>query len=400
MNIRIGSIFNHSCNTCKRLLIPFNNGKIWIVWCFVFSSLISLAAPIPPKKAAQAVLKVAVLADTIERVENLSSKDDSVQIGESIIIKVKTAKNIDSLATLYIDGLKVTGLKPWETNDGEKILYFTLNERVVKLIEQYSESSSSDEKITAIYLGIGNETKIFAQSKTPLFLEIRQKIDWRWLLFISAIILGIAIIALCFQVLKDDNNLYYSLSRTQLFYWSLLIVFAYLYISFTTGTLPLIPGSILAIVGIGVATTAATRVIENRNKDGVPIDESATSDGFLLDILSDGSSINIQRFQSVIFNLFFGIIFIQKALGTHLMPQFEDNVLLLLGISSGTYAGLKITEATKQQNQTLPQVNTDNTGEEKSKTATEKTAEKSSGADPVTEDNTGESEAAGGENAS
>jgi hypothetical protein len=190
------------------------------------------------------------------------------------------------------------------------------------------------------------------------------------------------------------------LSRTQLFYWSLLIVFAYLYISFTTGTLPLIPGSILAIVGIGVATTAATRVIENRNKDGVPIDESATSDGFLLDILSDGSSINIQRFQSVIFNLFFGIIFIQKALGTHLMPQFEDNVLLLLGISSGTYAGLKITEATKQQNQTLPQVNTDNTGEEKSKTATEKTAEKSSGADPATGDDHGESEAAAGENAS
>jgi hypothetical protein len=41
------------------------------------------------------------------------------------------------------------------------------------------------------------------------------------------------------------------------------------------------------------------------------------------------------------------------------MPDFDSNVLLLLGISSGTYAALKITEPTKEQKEEPKQVGTD-----------------------------------------
>src|SRR5207247_563920 len=101
------------------------------------------------------------------------------------------------------------------------------------------------------------------------------------------------------------------------------------------------------------------KLIENKTKEVVKLDPNARSEGFLIDILSDGSSINIHRFQNVVFNLVFGLIFIQKTISTHLLPSFDDNVLLLLGISSGAYAGLKITETTKEQNRPLPTVGTD-----------------------------------------
>src|SRR6185312_15189885 len=107
------------------------------------------------------------------------------------------------------------------------------------------------------------------------------------------------LISVKFNILKDDNNLYYSLGRTQLFYWTLLVLIAYLSICFKTDTLPDLPLSVLAILGISVSTTAISKLVENKNKDIVPIDKNAKSEGFFFDILSDGSSINIQRFQNV-----------------------------------------------------------------------------------------------------
>jgi hypothetical protein len=136
----------------------------------------------------------------------------------------------------------------------------------------------------------------------------------------------------------------------------MVIVFCYLILSSHTGVIPDIPGSVLTILGISLGTTALGKVIDNDNKDKVPIDLKAKSEGLLYDILSDGTSINIQRFQNVVFNLVFGVIFIQMTFATWKLPVFDNNMLLLLGISSGAYAGLKTTEATKDQNKPLPPV--------------------------------------------
>jgi hypothetical protein len=76
------------------------------------------------------------------------------------------------------------------------------------------------------------------------------------------------------------------------------------------------------------------------------------SDNFFLDILSDENGVSIHRFQSVIFNLVFGIWFILKVIHnidsiadpSAVMPVLTDNNLILIGLSSGTYAALKATE--------------------------------------------------------
>ena len=195
------------------------------------------------------------------------------------------------------------------------------------------------------------------RKKIVLLVKPLVNTAYGWVAVVILVLL--TIIGLLNNILKDDNNLYYSLSRAQLFYWTLLFVFCYLFIWFQTGSLPDVTSSALVILGISAGTTAAGKVIENQSKLKVEIDPNAKSEGFFMDILSDGSSINIHRFQNIVFSVVFGIIFLQRSVSAYSMPSFDENVLLLMGLSSGTYAGLKITEPLKDQSRVAPVTGTD-----------------------------------------
>ena len=67
--------------------------------------------------------------------------------------------------------------------------------------------------------------------------------------------------------------------------------------------------------------------------------------------MSDEVNVNMHRFQTVIFNAVFGIWFVNSVLTSFLtanvdmiMPVITMNNLILLGLSSATYAALKTTE--------------------------------------------------------
>ncbi len=320
--------------------------------CFIVGFLFALPAfsqpgdSIPPVK------------DSVVKVSNLNQPpSDSARIKDIIAIKLFTQKPISTFTTLYVDGIQIGNLKPWKVSESEKIVFFQLNENIKTLLLQFTESKSAEKNVIAVIFSVGTNIKSLAKASDPMYIEVNQRINLAWVWLMTILFLGLVFAAIKYNALKDDNNLYYSLGRTQLFYWTFLFVFSYLYICFGTGSLPDIPTSILVILGISIGTTAATRIIENRPGTPVIIDPKAKSEGWFMDILSDGSSINIQRFQNVIFNLVFGIIFIQKTIATNVLPAFDDNVLLLLGISSGTYAGMKLTEPTKEQQKPLPPVN-------------------------------------------
>jgi hypothetical protein len=297
--------------------------------------------------------------DSILSVTNLGVQKDSTRIKEIIVIKVNTYKPLDSLTTLYVDGIATVGLKPWKTNDADKTLYFRLDDQVQNTLLNFLESNPFEKSILKVYFSVGGPHSYISNNHQPLYVEVRQKISHLWIWAAAILLILLAGISLNCNILKDDNNLYYSLGRTQLFYWTVLVLIAYISICFKTDTIPDLPLSVLAILGISMSTTAVSKLVENKNKSEVPIDKSAKSEGFFFDILSDGSSINIQRFQNVAFNLFFGVIFLQKAFANHIMPDFDQNVLILMGISSGAYAGLKNTETTKDQNEPAKQTGDD-----------------------------------------
>jgi len=68
------------------------------------------------------------------------------------------------------------------------------------------------------------------------------------------------------------------------------------------------------------------------------------SEGFLTDILSDANGISFHRFQIFAWTVVLTIIFIKEVYENLAMPVFNTTLLGLLGLSAGTYLGLKIPE--------------------------------------------------------
>ena len=69
--------------------------------------------------------------------------------------------------------------------------------------------------------------------------------------------------------------------------------------------------------------------------------------GWLTDVLSDSEGIDFHRFQMLVWTFVLGIVFVTKVWRDLAMPEFDTTLLGLMGLSAGTYVGLKIPETTK-----------------------------------------------------
>jgi hypothetical protein len=208
--------------------------------------------------------------------------------------------------------------------------------------------------------------------------------------FWGIFILLLAAVIICdrkFQMLRDISKasvVPYSWSRVQLAWWTIIILSAFTTILLRSGVAPNLHSSTLTLLGISVATTAAARVIDLGDQQNAHVfrHQNLKSTNFFLDILSDHNGISIQRFQAVLFNAVFGIWFIATVLGNindpnfclstfsksdpnlaqcllhpadFYMPVISENNLVLLGLSSATYAALKITENKSTESEALPE---------------------------------------------
>ena len=70
------------------------------------------------------------------------------------------------------------------------------------------------------------------------------------------------------------------------------------------------------------------------------------SENFVVDILSDANGVSFHRFQIAAWTLVLGIICGIQVWEVLAMPEFNGSLLALLGISAGTFVGLKTQEAT------------------------------------------------------
>jgi hypothetical protein len=65
---------------------------------------------------------------------------------------------------------------------------------------------------------------------------------------------------------------------------------------------------------------------------------------FWSDICSDGNGLGFHRLQVVIWTLILGAVFVWSVAQVASMPEFPETLLVLQGISAGTYLGFKIPE--------------------------------------------------------
>jgi hypothetical protein len=168
----------------------------------------------------------------------------------------------------------------------------------------------------------------------------------------------------------------YSLARTQLAVWFLVIFAAFVFIWLVTGRLDSLTTQALALLGISSGTALGAAVIDankraaakgqreeleraaadasdpdKQKRAATALAESQAAStkrhsvGFWTDILSDENGVTFHRFQVLAWTLVLVIVFIASVYNTLAMPQFDGTLLGLLGLSSGTFLGFKIPEA-------------------------------------------------------
>lgn len=171
----------------------------------------------------------------------------------------------------------------------------------------------------------------------------------------------------------DASDRAYSLSRVQMALWTMLVLFAYLFIWFLTGEYnATIPASAVALMAITLTTFGAaaavdkTKVVTNKEKlcdvmrklketpeDPCLQEEKAAlqprtvvvrSEGFFRDITTSADGAGLHRLQFIFWTLALAVVFVMTVWRTLAMPDFDATMLGLMGITSGTYVGLKLPE--------------------------------------------------------
>lgn len=166
------------------------------------------------------------------------------------------------------------------------------------------------------------------------------------------------------NLIKDDSEqLYkpYSFAKSQLLWWTLIIISVFIWCAVYTNSIPQLNPLCLALLGISAGTTAAGAMIDNMDKGTPGIlrhqDKNACT-SFIQDILSDqNGNYAIHRFQSFIFNLSIGVIFLWIFFtgDKESFPGFDKEqtnyILGLLGVSNLGFAGIKTTENKKRKDE-------------------------------------------------
>lgn len=172
----------------------------------------------------------------------------------------------------------------------------------------------------------------------------------------------------------------FSLARCQMAVWTVAVIWAFLYIWQHVGDTPVISSSVLGLIGIASGTALGAgligankrsddlqKVVEAQGKltqlaatPGILPQQLAdlrteiarlqsrlapqSSSGLLNDIMSDNDGISFHRFQLVAWTVVLVVVFLFETVGTLQIHEFDNTLLALMGISSGTYLGFKIPE--------------------------------------------------------
>ncbi len=290
------------------------------------------------------------------------SGSTTVQIRDQIEILLNNPDSVelnDYSLFLYIDGQRLPTNRTMSVEDDRIVFILHETDTLKSLLFEYINSWGIHERKVRMSFGDkdGNHVHIEAPNITINFDPYYSIRSW-----IGKIIIVIVIVCFGFLVkrnsfLKADGSDKYSLSRTQMGWWTIIVICSYIALWSDSGILVELTPDTLILLGISSVTAAVAQTID-KNKNGTsptpdpvpvvvdptPAKVSTEKQNFFTNILSDGTGVSIQRFQSVIFTFFIGVFFVYKVIVDFEMPDLDPGILGLMGISSATYAGLKTNE--------------------------------------------------------
>lgn len=289
-----------------------------------------------------------------DKADQLLFRRDYLRLWVDSLHKLRANKPANGKIILYIDNVPFDDLEPEFENDSMVVFRFQKNPILESDKKEESKAWAFFYKKPRkwllhdreISLGYKGGSAVPTNAKVDIVI-----IQGTWYvvgIILIAALLGILVwLSIKSSLLRDGGSLAperrpYSLARTQFAIWLLLISSAYIFLWISTGELPVLTNSSLILLGISGGTSVVAKMIDNTQSLHVSPDRR--SQHFLIDILSDEKGISIHRLQMLVFTLVIGLIFCHDVLVIFEMPDFDTNLLLLMGISSGTYAGFKVTE--------------------------------------------------------
>ena len=269
---------------------------------------------------------------------------------------------------LFLDGRPIANATPFPPVDpANETLKFVLDRREPSRdawTHLLGRPSFIDREVS-ISVGIEDEYAVASDQSVRLRAIPR---GWfgAWAVLLALLAVAFLALATKSDVLRDPGprplaNLRkpYSLAKMQAAWWFFLILSSYLFIGLVSGDYDTtITGTVLSLMGISAATAVGSATIDAGKSSAaataataatlatgvtVVVAPATTRGQWWLDILSDGDGVNFHRFQMAAWTAVLGVIFLHEVYNSLAMPIFDSSLLGLLGISAGTYLGLKTT---------------------------------------------------------
>jgi len=302
---------------------------------------------------------------------------------------------------LYLDGKPLKGLRP----DTERVFENKLRYQLLRTPESKEQwdallgRPSSFERQVTVALGLpGSPSDMIVTEPGTMRLTMINR--WGFGIFFVLAALGLFIfLKRGLKSLRDPNATVpveqrpFSLGRCQMAFWFLLVVVSYVFIWMVTTDYGSLPGAVLVLIGISAGTALGASVVNSNKREeaekklenlatdraeklaavppaplapGAPppavaapaaaiarLDQKieklapqvnpVTQGGFFSDIFRDpDGTLSFPRIQIFVWTLVLGAIFIIQVFNRLAMPDFPGTLLALMGISSGTYIGLKM----------------------------------------------------------
>jgi hypothetical protein len=290
---------------------------------------------------------------------NVAGLDDrmSVHVKNLNTILAQVNNNCQALV-LFLDGMPLKGLQPESCDLISGHVRYRLERAAQDDAAWHDLLGSPTDFTRPVSVSIGSTSSFSALSSVTNFrLEVIPRRPFHvYLLLLLVALVGFIHLCRQTQVIRGGTSAQplaerpYSLSLFQMAFWFFLVIAAYVFIWLICDELNTITDSVLGLIGIGAATAVGAKLINDKSTG---TDAPIVSHGFVSDLISDATGMSIHRLQMFAWTLVLGVIFLASVYKDLAMPEFSATLLGLMGISSGTYLGIKTT-ASKNDGTTTP----------------------------------------------
>jgi hypothetical protein len=297
-------------------------------------------------------------------VASVSSPGNAIALNSETVVLIinggpilDEAKQQNKNIILFINGMPLKNIKSiTDAVDEKQIELRFFIDRSDETIASWNQLTISRESIgiftrkVSVSVGIEDQNPIptvVTGAKSYTLVLAREKWFYLSIFIILALVALFIVLAVKTNILRDvgpippDGKKPYSLALMQMATWFFVIMSSWLLLYVVKHTFSTITESLAILMGISAGTGLGGATIDSNRKTTSTI---RYSKGFIKDILSDSNGICFHRFQVFAWTVVMVAVFIRQVTSYFVMPEFNPALLTLMGISSGTYLGFKVSE--------------------------------------------------------